>query len=105
MLINRILLIGDDVDIYDWDKVMWAFATRCRPGQDEYHFDDVASHPLAPYMPPHPRRGGKLVSDCLLSAEYESPRNFREVNFQNSYPEGIKTRVLQNWTSMGFSDD
>ncbi|WYZ41020.1 hypothetical protein EsH8_IV_001361 [Colletotrichum jinshuiense] len=40
MLINRILLVGDDIDVYNWNKVMWAFTTRCRPGYDDHHFED-----------------------------------------------------------------
>ncbi|KAF5497321.1 Ferulic acid decarboxylase 1 [Colletotrichum siamense] len=106
MLINRILLVGDDIDVYNWDKVMWAFTTRCRPVHDEYMFDDVGCHPLTPYMSQIPgtsRRGGKLVSDCLIRSEYIKPRNFKHVDFENSYPEDIKQKVLKNWSAMGFS--
>lgn len=105
MLINRILLVGDDIDVYNWNKVMWAFTTRCRPGYDDHHFEDVRSHPLTPYMsqiPDTPRRGGKLVSDCILASEYERPRTFKHVDFEHSYPEEIKLRVIENWSMMGF---
>jgi phenacrylate decarboxylase len=107
MLINRLLVVGDDIDVYDWNKVMWAFTTRCRPGHDEYLFEDVRCHPLTPYMSQTletPRRGGKVVSDCLLASEYERPRNFKHVNFKTSYPESIKRKVLQRWKTMGFKE-
>ncbi|KAH7176023.1 hypothetical protein EDB81DRAFT_863878 [Dactylonectria macrodidyma] len=48
-LINRILLIGDDVDIHNWTDVIWAYTSRCRPGIDEYVFDEVMGLPLTPY--------------------------------------------------------
>ncbi|KAI7762011.1 hypothetical protein LZL87_004318 [Fusarium oxysporum] len=48
-LINRILLIGDDVDIHNWTDVIWAYTSRCRPGIDEYVFDEVMGRPLTPY--------------------------------------------------------
>ncbi|KAJ1322917.1 phenacrylate decarboxylase [Microdochium nivale] len=108
MLINRILLVGDDVDVFDWDKLMWAYVTRCRPGHDEYVFEDVASHPLVPYMgqiPPNPRRGGKMVSDCLLRSEYQRPRDFRAVDFETSYPQHLRDKVVKNWAAMGFHDN
>jgi phenacrylate decarboxylase len=41
ILINKIILVGDDVDAYDLKEVMWAYSTRCRPVHDEYSFDDV----------------------------------------------------------------
>ncbi|GKT49743.1 ferulic acid decarboxylase 1 [Colletotrichum spaethianum] len=107
MLINHKLLVGDDIDVYNWNKVMRAFATRCRPGHDDHHFEDVRSHPLTPYMsqfPNIPRRGGKVVSDCILASEYERPRDFNHVDFDHSYPDDVKRKVLGNWSMMGFSE-
>ncbi|EXK77375.1 hypothetical protein FOQG_17908 [Fusarium oxysporum f. sp. raphani 54005] len=49
MLINRILLIGDDVNIHNWGDVIWAYTSRCRPGIDEYVFDEVMGLALTPY--------------------------------------------------------
>lgn len=106
MLVNRILLIGDDVDIRDFQNIVWAFVTRCRPGKDEYLFEDVPSFPLTPYMS-HGRRdpthGGKVISDCLFPMEYDNGRSFREVSFEASYPESVKHRVRSRWTEMGFA--
>ncbi|KAH8886570.1 putative 3-octaprenyl-4-hydroxybenzoate carboxy-lyase [Thozetella sp. PMI_491] len=105
MLVNRVLLVGDDVDVQNFNDIVWAMATRCHPGKGEYIFDDVPGFFLTPYMSHgvcDPRRGGKIVSNCLLPMEYEGKRNFRVVDFENSYPEDIKKRVLSNWKSMGF---
>lgn len=43
MLINKLILVGKDVDVYSFESVIWALATRCRPGVDEKLFDDVPS--------------------------------------------------------------
>src|SRR5262245_8744925 len=48
--IHRIVVVGDDIDVYNFKDVIWAFCTRCRPGMDEYHFEDVPGFPLIPYM-------------------------------------------------------
>ncbi|KAM0247224.1 hypothetical protein ACHAQJ_009932 [Trichoderma viride] len=105
MLINRIVLIGDDVDIYDFNSVIWAFITRCRPGKDEYLFEDCPSFPMTPYMSHgrrDVRRGGKVVSDCLFPMEYDTGRLFSASSFEASYPEDIKKRVRDTWRDMGF---
>lgn len=106
MLINRILIHGEDIDVYNWDKIMWAYTTRCRPGHDEYIFEDVGAHPLTPYMSQvvtgKPKRGGKVVSDCLLRHEYDKPRDFKHVDFEHCYPTEVKDKVKRQWASWGF---
>ncbi|KAL5340310.1 3-octaprenyl-4-hydroxybenzoate carboxy-lyase-domain-containing protein [Aspergillus crustosus] len=105
MLINRILLFGEDIDIYNFRDIMWAYTSRCWPGRDEYLFEDVPAHPLTPYMSRgvgRSRKGGKVVSDCLFGEEYERERDFVHVDFEHSYPEDVKKRVRDNWNDMGF---
>ncbi|KAK7403434.1 Ferulic acid decarboxylase 1 [Neonectria punicea] len=105
MLVNRILLFGPDVDIYNFKDIMWALSTRCRPGQDEYIFEDVPSFPLTPYMSHgwgNVHRGGKAISDCLLRMEYDGQKGFSSVDFETSYPPEVQERVKSRWTQMGF---
>ncbi|KAL7936972.1 UbiD family decarboxylase [Trichoderma chlorosporum] len=104
--IHRILLVGDDIDIYNEKDVMWAFTTRCRPGLDETIFDDVRSFGLIPFMAqgngPDPLKGGKVVSDALLPVEYTTGKNWENVDFNESYPQDVKDKVLEKWESYGF---
>ncbi|KFA79325.1 hypothetical protein S40288_03555 [Stachybotrys chartarum IBT 40288] len=106
LLVNRLLLFGSDVDIYNFKDVVWAHATRCRPGKDEHVFEDVPGFPLTPYMGHggggDPRRGGKVISDCLFPVEYEGKKPFSSVDFRTSYPQEIQERVLANWEKMGL---
>ncbi|KAG9252974.1 putative 3-octaprenyl-4-hydroxybenzoate carboxy-lyase [Emericellopsis atlantica] len=105
MLTNRILLFGPDVDIYSLRDILWALATRCRPGQDEFVFEDVPSFPLTPYMchgGGSVRNGGKVIMDCLFPMEYRGEKTFHSVDFETSYPRDIQERVLQNWESDGL---
>jgi UbiD family decarboxylase len=104
--IHRLILVGDDIDVYDDKDVLWAFSTRCRPGTDEYYWEDVKGFFLIPFMgegngPAH--QGGKVVSDALLTAEYTTGPNWETADFEHAYPQDIKDRVLQNWEEMGFS--
>jgi UbiD family decarboxylase len=103
--IHRILLVGDDIDVYDFKDVIWAFTTRCRPGMDEFGFEDVRGFPLIPYMshgPGNMHKGGKVVSNCLLPVEYTDSRNWEAASFKESYPKELQESVLSRWESLGF---
>jgi len=102
------VLVGDDIDVYDGKDVMWAFSTRCRPGMDETHYEDVRGFPLIPYMGKgngSPVQGGKVVSDALLPVEYITGKNWEAADFEHSFPEEVKSKVLANWEKMGFRSD
>lgn len=104
--IHRIVLVGDDIDVYEGKDVMWAFSTRCRPQLDETFFEDVRGFPLVPYMSHgngSPTMGGKVVSDALMPTEYTTGRDWEAADFKNSYPEELKRKIEGNWTEMGFS--
>jgi UbiD family decarboxylase len=110
MLINRLILVGKGIDAYSFESVVWALATRCRPGVDEEIFEDVPSFPMTPYMS-HGRgpvgggkRGGKVICDCVLEMEYEmgSAAAFQVVGFDTSYPSKLRAKIEQEWENMGF---
>lgn len=103
--VHRIVLCGEDIDVYDGKDVMWAFSTRCRPGMDETFFEDVRGFALIPYMS-HGNgpmnKGGKVVSDALLPSEYTTGADWEAADFEHSFPEEVKAKVLANWEGMGF---
>ncbi|PNP39876.1 hypothetical protein TGAMA5MH_08141 [Trichoderma gamsii] len=103
--IHRLILVGDDIDVYDDKDVMWAFTTRCRPGTDEVFFDDVLGFLLIPYMGhgnAEALKGGKVVSDALLTAEYTTGKDWEAADFKHSYPKSIQDKVLNSWERLGF---
>ncbi|GIZ48299.1 hypothetical protein CKM354_001136700 [Cercospora kikuchii] len=112
MLINRLILVGKSVDVYSYEDITWALATRCRPGVDEEIFEDVPSFPMTPYMShgrgPHGmgHRGGKVINDCVLQLEYElgSEVPFSSVEFETSYPTALKEKLKNEWTRLGFDE-
>ncbi|SCV28664.1 related to 3-octaprenyl-4-hydroxybenzoate carboxy-lyase [Fusarium fujikuroi] len=107
LLIYRLILVGQDIDIYKGEDVIWAFLTRCRPNDDETFFDNVRGFPLIPYMghgTGSPVQGGKVVSDALMPSEYSTGKgDWQAADFKNSYPNELQDRVLSKWASFGFS--
>lgn len=72
---------------------------------DELFFEDVRGFPLIPYMcrgSGPATCGGKVVSDALMPAEYKDGPDWEVADFQNSYPEEVKSRVLGCWQALGF---
>ncbi|KAL8277938.1 hypothetical protein RQP46_009570 [Phenoliferia psychrophenolica] len=105
--IHRLILVGGDIDVYDDKDVMWAFSTRCRPGDDETFFGDCKAFPLIPYNGHgfhSPVKGGKVVSDALMPSEYKTGKpDWIAADFKQSYPEEVKAKVLANWVADGFA--
>ncbi|KAF9024270.1 UbiD-domain-containing protein [Hymenopellis radicata] len=104
-VIHRLILVGDDIDVYDGKDVMWAFSTRSRPGTDETFYEDVRGFEIIPYMShgsASKDTGGKVVSDALLPIEYTTGRDWEAADFEHSYTEEVKAKVLANWESDGF---
>ena len=104
--IHRLIIVGEDIDVYNFKDVIWAFCTRCRPGMDEYHYEDVRGFPLIPYMSHgngSPHMGGKVVSDCLLPSEYTEGKDWQAADFKESYPAELQEKVLQRWEAFGFT--
>ncbi|KAF2008648.1 UbiD-domain-containing protein [Aaosphaeria arxii CBS 175.79] len=107
MQIHRLLVVGDDIDPFSFEDVMWAYATRCRPGMDEFLFEDVQAYPLVPYMSHGPGTkltGGKAVANCLLPLEYSEEQNWVTCDFENGYPEEVKEKVLRDWDEYKLED-
>jgi UbiD family decarboxylase len=106
--IHRLILVGDDIDVYDGKEVLWAFSTRCRPFDDEVLFPEVPAFPLIPYNghgAHNPVKGGKVVSDALLPVEYTAGANWQTASFAKSYPKEIQDRVKKQWKAMGFDGE
>lgn len=105
MQIHRLLVVGDDINPFNFNDVIWAYVSRCRPDMDEFHFEDVAAYPLVPYMSRGPGTkltGGKMVANCMLPLEYEMEQNWVTCDFENGYPEDVKRKVLRRWEEFGM---
>ena len=106
--IHRLLLCGEDVDVYDMKDLMYAFSTRCRPNKDETFYEDCRGFPLIPYMSHgtgSPVQGGKVVSDALMPSEYRGEQDWQQASFKHSYPQDLQESVNSRWTTMGFKAD
>lgn len=105
--IHRLVLVGEDIDVYKWEDVMYAFSTRCRPNKDETFYEECRGFPLVPYMSHgtgSPVKGGKVVSDALMPSEYNGLQDWQQADFKHSYPEQLQASVNARWSeAWGFA--
>lgn len=103
---HKILVVSDDVDIYNWEDIIWAYTTRCHPTRDEIPFEDVVAWRLLPSVMQQKGearvKGGKVVCNCILPSEETGNRGWEEADFKGSFPKEVKERVLQRWDTLGF---
>lgn len=104
-IIHEIILVGDDIDIFDFRKVIWAYTTRHTPHDDQYYFPDVRPFALAPFVSQSPRiksmKGGKVVTNCIFPQQYEKDIEFTTCEY-DTYDTEIKEKVEQNWKAYGY---
>jgi len=104
-IIHEIVLVGDDIDIFDFKKVIWAYVTRHTPGDDIFLYEDVPSFPLAPFIGMGPRmktkKGGKAVTVCLFDQQFVDP-DFPFVGcYYESYGE-LCNSIDEKFASLGY---
>lgn len=85
-IVHEIILVADDIDIFNFKEVIWAYVTRHTPVADQMAFDDVTSFPLAPFVSQSSRsktmKGGKCVTNCIFRQQYERSFDYITCNFE-----------------------
>lgn len=104
--VHKIMVVGDDIDIYDFDDVLWAYTTRCLPTYGEIPFDDVNAWVLLPSVAQDNGRthGAKVVCNCILPSEETGNRGWEESDFKGAFPVEVQEKVLQEWDTLGFKN-
>lgn len=103
----QVMIVEDDIDVTDWEQVMWAFTTRCHPERGIRQVPNAPGNPLLPFVNAYERE--KLLSayvlfDCTFPKEW--PKEFVPIkaSFDVMWPQEIQKRVLANWNSYGYKE-
>lgn len=60
------VIVDDDVDVFDWEEVLWALTSRCDPAEDVQVVTDCWSTPLDPIIPPERKAAGDLANSRVV---------------------------------------
>lgn len=103
---SKLILVDDDIDVFDLSQVIHAISTKCHPGRGIFIDHVFTANPLTPYLSHQERMEGKssiAVLDCTWPSDWSRENDIPpRVSFNEVYPEEIKDKVLRNWKNYGF---
>ncbi len=104
----KIMLVNEDIDIYDLDQVCHAFATKCHPARGIKVVEHPYAVPLTPFLSHAERAAGKgcrVIFDCTWPSEWSLDEDIPpRSSFNDMYPPEIRERILWNWQNYGFKN-
>jgi len=101
-----VIVVEDDVDIYNWKEVMHAFSTRCHPVEGIRVYKHGLCSPVTPFLDQKNRvlgNGAQVLFDCTFPIHWDRKTERPAlISFNTAYPEEIKQKVLSKWTRYGY---
>lgn len=105
---SKIVMVDDDVDVFDLGQVLHAFSVKCHPirGIIVREVESGKAHNLTPCYSPEERRdlrGAITLFDCTWPPDWPIETHIPLKNsFDTIYTEEIKRKVLENWEKYGL---
>ena len=99
MYTKFIIVTDDDVDVRNWEDVIWAMTTRMDPRRDSVFIDNTPIDYLD-FASPVAGLGSKVGMDATNKLEGETDREWG-TSIQMS--EDVKTKVDDMWDSLGIT--
>jgi 4-hydroxy-3-polyprenylbenzoate decarboxylase len=106
VMVSKVIVVDKDLDPFDMNQVIHAFATKCHPGTgiSVEHYEGRANA-LTPCFSADERRrlkGASAVFDATWPQGWEEESIPVKSSFETTYGEGIKQKVLANWEAYGL---
>ncbi len=106
-LLSKIFVVDADVDVFDRDAVMHAFATRCHPGRgvlvERYEGKANALTPSYSAEERSTLSGATVAFDCTWPTSWDSLTAVPvKATFDGTFPEELRERVLARWRELGL---
>ena len=108
--VNKIFVVDDDINPFDFDQVIHAFATKCHPIRGIFceEVEAPKGNALTPCYNAQERRaykGAIALIDCTWPPELDKITSIPIKNsFNIMFPPALKDKVLANWETYGFKE-
>lgn len=128
MPFQEVIVMGDDIDIFDFRKVFWAYVTRHIPVRSQLYFSDCKAFGLSPFISQtkvapfisqnndadqsemiatpealeliKQNKGASCVTNCLFPIQFtDFKKTFDDFE---GYNEELKFKVKKNWKNYGY---
>jgi 4-hydroxy-3-polyprenylbenzoate decarboxylase len=104
--IPYVIVVDDDVDVYNLGQVLHAVATKCHPYRGISRVEFATGTPFMPFLSPHERSqriSSKVMFDCTWPLHWDPVTDVpTRTSFDTAYPKEIRDHVLKNWEGYGF---
>ncbi len=108
VMVSKIIVVDSDVDVFDMNQVIHAFATKCHPGRGIIleHYEGRGNALTPCYSADERRRlkGTSAVLDATWPEEWEDEAVPVKSSFETTYPDPVKKKILKNWRSYGLGE-
>lgn len=101
---EKIIVVDDDVDVFNLKEVLHAFAAKCHPRRGIKVSDGEGLINLIPSLSQEERAtlsGSVALFDCTWPLDLPREKVLQKISF-STYPEKVKNRVMKNWKMYGF---
>jgi 4-hydroxy-3-polyprenylbenzoate decarboxylase len=106
VMVNKVIVVDKDVDVFDMGQVLHAFATKCHPGRGmlvDYH--EGRGNALTPCYSAEERRrlkGAFVAFDATWPDDWPQELIPVKASFRDTYSPSIQEKVLSRWSEYGL---
>jgi 4-hydroxy-3-polyprenylbenzoate decarboxylase len=101
-----VMVVNDDVDVFDIWQVIHAMVTRCHPYRNIWKVERASAIPFMTFLNAYERQqrlGAKVCFDCTWPADWDATVDIPpKISFNNNYSKEVRDHVLKNWEKYGF---
>ncbi len=101
-----VMVMDEDVDVFNWDEVLHAFVTRCNPKRGVKINPRRLVSGLTPFLNPRERKameGASMSFDCTWPKEMSRDTDIPpRISFRELEPRQIREKVLSKWKEYGY---
>ncbi len=102
---QMLIVVDEDVDIYNMTEVFHALSTRCHFGRGIIIRNHDMANELLPYLTPHDKAnllGATVVFNCTWPVDWLPQDIPNKVAFRSLYPKKLQEKILSKWEKYGF---
>ncbi len=105
-LMSKIIVVDDDVDVFNMSAVIHAFATKCHPGRGTHvaRYEGRANTLTPAYSAEErsARSGATIAFDATWPPEWPSDTTPVRATLDSMYSPDVQRRVRQRWKTLGL---
>ncbi|MFQ5826563.1 MAG: UbiD family decarboxylase [Dehalococcoidia bacterium] len=106
-MVNKVLVVDEDIDVFNMGEVIHAFASKCHPGRGFliHNLEAGKANVLTPGYDREERRtmrGAAVFIDSTWPLEWPEVDIPIKSSFKTIYPKELQEKVLRDWKEYGL---